>query len=495
MNSKKEFHPRLFLLLNIIIGIVFVISSAVVIVSVNIIMRQYALKEAEIKANVLIEHNLASHAYFNQMLKPSLFELTDLIESEDYFDPVWMSSTYAIRETNKIFADLNVQNYYYKEAAINARSPENEASDYERLFIEKINANPDLKFQSDIIQIEEKPFFITLHRGEKMETSCLRCHSTPEEAPQGLVEIYGAERSFNRSVGEVISAISVQIPLDEAYADADRFSMQFSGLTILLLFFIFGIQFYLYRKYLLNPLNEMRTITMNIANNEEFLGEKIPLSLGYELNEMAHAINIMSVNLRKNRDQLEDRIQQRTKALQEANKHLKFLATHDSLTKLPNPVLFYDRLDQMLKFSSRNKQKFAILFIDLNDFKDVNDTHGHKSGDKVLQIIAERLTATQRETDTISRLGGDEFAVILGNMKNLRDISHVAEKVSSAISSLIEINNYEMSVTASIGISIYPDDSENSKTLLHNADLAMYEAKRTHKKVNFFNKGNFLELN
>ena len=128
-----------------------------------------------------------------------------------------MSSTYAIREIDKYYRALESSDYYYKECAINARSPENEADAYEKSFIEEMNTNSGLLNRSVVRLLDGKPYFVVLRRNEVMEEVCLRCHSTPDKAPADLVRYYGPERTFNRKVGEVVSAISIRVPLAFAY--------------------------------------------------------------------------------------------------------------------------------------------------------------------------------------------------------------------------------------------------------------------------------------
>jgi signal transduction histidine kinase len=289
---------------------------------VNRSMRRQALVEAEEKARLILDRNLAIHTYYSHELKPGLFELTDPIVPDTYFDPTWMSSTYAVREIDHLFRDLSPADYYYKEAAVNARMPGNEADAFERAFIQELNENPDLDLRSEVLELEGEVYFVTLRRGEVLEESCLRCHDTAEEAPEGLVDRYGAESSFGREVGEVISTISIRIPISEAYAQADRISWQLSGALVLLLGGLFGIQALLYRSYLINPLRAIQQKASQITSQEEHLGEMIPMPPGRELTQLIDAFNQMSANLRRNRDELETRVRERTGELQEVNVHL-----------------------------------------------------------------------------------------------------------------------------------------------------------------------------
>lgn len=171
-------------------------------------------------------------------------------------------------------------------------------------------------------------------------------------------------------------------------------------------------------------------------------------------------------------------LQKQTESLLEAQtEKLKYLAHHDTLTNLPNRALFKDRLAQSIIRAKRNSEQFALLFIDLDQFKKINDSLGHHVGDEVLIQAAKRINSVLREEDSLARLGGDEFTVILNNIKNIQNISVVAQKIIDAMKEPITIAIHNLYVTSSIGISIYPDDAKNDLNLIKYADAAMYKAK------------------
>ena len=157
------------------------------------------------------------------------------------------------------------------------------------------------------------------------------------------------------------------------------------------------------------------------------------------------------------------------------------LAYFDALTDLPNRQLFYDRLNQALSHALRNNEKLALMFIDLDGFKTVNDSMGHASGDLLLQAVARRLTNCLRKSDTVARMGGDEFTCILPDIKKSGDISVVAQKIIRALSSPFNINGNRIHISGSIGASTYPDDAGDVDALIKNADIAMYDAKKQGK--------------
>ena len=150
----------------------------------------------------------------------------------------------------------------------------------------------------------------------------------------------------------------------------------------------------------------------------------------------------------------------------------------DSLTQLPNRTLMLDRFVQAIATAKRHQRRLAVLFLDLNNFKQVNDTLGHGVGDEVLKLIAHRLVAAVRDADTVSRHGGDEFVILLTEIAQPSDAGHVADALVIALAAPSRIGDQVLRLTASIGIAIYPDDGEDVTTLMHCADSAMYQARR-----------------
>jgi diguanylate cyclase (GGDEF)-like protein/PAS domain S-box-containing protein len=152
-------------------------------------------------------------------------------------------------------------------------------------------------------------------------------------------------------------------------------------------------------------------------------------------------------------------------------------AQHDFLTGLPNRMLLNDRVNQAIALAPRHKGKVAVLFLDLDGFKHINDSLGHPIGDKLLQSVAKRLTDCLRGSDTVSRQGGDEFVVLLADIEQIDDAAFTARRILQSIAAPHSIDNHELHITASIGISVHPDDGLDGATLIQNADTAMYHAK------------------
>jgi diguanylate cyclase (GGDEF)-like protein len=175
--------------------------------------------------------------------------------------------------------------------------------------------------------------------------------------------------------------------------------------------------------------------------------------------------------------ELEGRVAERTEALRNSEASLSYSAQHDYLTGLPNRMLLNDRVNQAIIFAPRLNKKIAVLFLDLDGFKHINDSLGHPIGDKLLQSIAQRLVKCVRASDTVSRQGGDEFVVLLSEMAQSEDAAITARRMLQTVAEAHPIDPHELHVTASIGVSVFPDDGMDAETLIKNADMAMYQAK------------------
>lgn len=172
------------------------------------------------------------------------------------------------------------------------------------------------------------------------------------------------------------------------------------------------------------------------------------------------------------------KIQQETERLHEAAIQLEKYANYDTLTGLPNRRFFFERLDWMVTENEKQRGKFALLYIDLDGFKNINDTYGHEVGDRVLNIAGNRLSMGIRKTDFVARLGGDEFAVITHDMDDMAIVENLAKEIHAKLQEVIYLDAIQCKVSASIGIALYPDTGKDSETLVRNADAAMYGIKR-----------------
>lgn len=165
---------------------------------------------------------------------------------------------------------------------------------------------------------------------------------------------------------------------------------------------------------------------------------------------------------------------------------LRVLAIHDSLTQLPNRILFFDRLNLALSQVRRHGHRLAILMLDLDHYKKINDTYGHSVGDLLLKEVGKRLQGAIRSSDTVARFGGDEFVLLLPEIHSPSDATQIAKRILEVISSPFEINGLPLFITVSIGIAIFPEDGDDRDSLITNADLALYAAKDRGRNCFFF---------
>ena len=193
---------------------------------------------------------------------------------------------------------------------------------------------------------------------------------------------------------------------------------------------------------------------------------RLPLHRRDELGVLAHSI-----------DEMQHQILGQFANLAHKQEELDRLASHDTLTGLPNRRLFFDRLHQALARAKRNQTHLALLYIDLDNFKDINDTLGHAAGDAVLCAVGQRLSQLVREADTVARLGGDEFIVLLDGAEDMRATELVLQRVREALSRPVLYQRTELQCDGSVGMSRYPDDATEVGDLIAAADQAMYEAK------------------
>jgi len=214
-------------------------------------------------------------------------------------------------------------------------------------------------------------------------------------------------------------------------------------------------------------------------------------NLVVDFNKMLDEIQLRDNELKDHKTQLEDRVTQRTRELEESNnqlsqskrqaetvaKRMEYHAHHDDLTGLPNRILLNDRINTELAHARRQKSMMALLFLDLDRFKLINDSLGHAIGDQLLRVISRRLKNCVRDEDTIARLGGDEFMILLPRITSSSDAGRVGRKITEALVEPVSCNGHEIHITTSIGISIYPFDSTDVETLIKNADISMYRAK------------------
>ena len=261
-----------------------------------------------------------------------------------------------------------------------------------------------------------------------------------------------------------IGHLVVVASLDDFYVRMLKYSFVIVFIFVIALFITSKFRESLQKSILL-PIAKLDEVTTEIIKTKN-LEHDIPTFNSDEIGDLAKNFKHMIGELNIYHDELNKQ-----------KNALSYQASYDSLTNLPNRALFSDRLKQSIYKSSRNNERFALFFLDLDKFKDVNDTYGHDYGDKLLVKVAKRLSSILREGDTLARLGGDEFIIIMNNIKKFHSASVLAQKIIDILEVPLEVDDEEIFISCSIGISLYPQDSRDEKELLKFADIAMYRSK------------------
>jgi diguanylate cyclase (GGDEF)-like protein len=268
---------------------------------------------------------------------------------------------------------------------------------------------------------------------------------------------------------------------------------------MLVIVFLLGLLIaLLVSRKITGPIIKLSTITKKIAEGD--FSHKAEVESKDEIGILAASFNEMAEELKKSRNNLEANLKERTAELSQSNdmlqkeiaeregseKRLAYIAYYDGLTNLPNRNLFEDRVEQTIAANSRDNVLSALLFLDLDNFKRINDTFGHIVGDELLMGVADRLRMMTRKSDSIThnsndpmfaRVGGDEFTVLLREIKKPEDAAKVAQRIIDSLTQPFVLNKHEVFITVSIGIAVCPEDGDDLFDLMKNADAAMYHAK------------------
>jgi diguanylate cyclase (GGDEF)-like protein len=278
---------------------------------------------------------------------------------------------------------------------------------------------------------------------------------------------------FGEAPGRQFVIMGLSVPLEKVLAGTDtvgrntvQIVVAFSLLAILLSILVAGA--------FVRPLRQLVSAVRWFSQTHEL--QPLPTSRNDELGLLARSFSNMQEHILAHLDELNKR--------KDAMEHR---ATHDALTGAPNRAMFEDLMQFALASARRNSTQLAILFIDLDHFKQVNDSYGHAAGDAALIEVVVRINQTVRENDIVARLSGDEFVVLLQQVENDDQVKTVAQKLIDALNEPIEHEAHVLGIGASIGISLFPRDGDVTETLLHNADVAMYHAKRDGRNTyNFY---------
>ncbi|MCX9156226.1 EAL domain-containing protein [Niveibacterium sp. 24ML] len=288
--------------------------------------------------------------------------------------------------------------------------------------------------------------------------------ASPESASVGVLGYVQLGLSSERARREALAFVN----------ETARFAIVVTALAIVLTT--------LFTRRLVQPLRDLSRAAREVADGR--LGQTVQISTTDELADLGRAFQHMVDSLGASRARvieyqnlLEARVQARTRELESATAQALDLAQRDTLTGLPNRAHFTEMLELALAAHAGSGERIAVLFLDLDQFKRINDTLGHESGDQLLQQIADKLRRALRDGDLVARLGGDEFVILARDVRNTEQISRIARRVLNAFLDPIELVGHSLKIGCSVGISMCPDHGNDAATLLKNADLAMYASK------------------
>ena len=353
-------------------------------------------------------------------------------------------------------------------------------------FVHEVLSNPGVVYA----RVKGRYGIVLAQAGETAVLARKFQSDTTYQVDDGVIDVAADIAVEGEKYGEVevgFSTAEIASVLTEAREDMALIAVT-EMLLVGLFSFVLGI-------YLTKGLSALKTGTQRIATGD--VGYTLPVQGSDELAQTLRAFNEMSQRLKEHYDErkraeealsklnadLERRVQVRTEELASAYEKIEYQALHDSLTKLPNRSLFHDRLDQTILTGQREKRFFALVMLDLNRFKETNDTLGHHAGDLVLQETAIRLRNGLRQSDTVARLGGDEFALILPTVADMKSAILTLEKIQALFEEPMTIDGQSVQISPSLGAALFPKDGETAELLLRHADAAMYDAKRRHAGV------------
>ncbi|NVJ58923.1 MAG: EAL domain-containing protein [Gammaproteobacteria bacterium] len=297
------------------------------------------------------------------------------------------------------------------------------------------------------------------------------------------------------SLGDQLGTLYMKVSTEPVSERLRTFILTLLFLLVVMTAIAFGLARVM-QKYISQPLLNLESISNQVSHSQNY-SLRVPVVSADEIGKLSRTFNDMLETIerrQRERDAAEEALQLNKRRLERAVKDLQYLANYDSLTQLPNRALCMDRIRYALKRASRTRTYAAILFLDLDHFKDVNDSLGHAVGDELLKASSKRLKSLLRDEDTLARLGGDEFVIILNEVEETEDIINVVDKIVDNFNEHFNLSNYVVNSTVSVGVCVYPNDGNDVDELMKAADAAMYKAKEVGRNTYAFYESEMNEV-
>lgn len=291
---------------------------------INHQMKIQGMREAHDKARIILDRNLATHRYFSDHLKPSVYKLLDADVAKTYFDPAWMSSSYAVRVIGDYFKEFASQPYAYKECALNARNPLNEADAFESEIFKLIRRAPEETQWEGIRTFDEERYYVLIRRSEVMTEACLKCHGAPGDAPLDLISLYGKERGFHCPMGELLSVASIRIPVEAAYQNANHVTRHiFTGFAVMMVVLLGGVHL-LNTRFFVSPLayftNRSRAVAKGNMGDDD---SSVDHRLAGEWRVLKTAFDDMTAHIARHEIDLNEKIKKAVVEVEEKHRTLE----------------------------------------------------------------------------------------------------------------------------------------------------------------------------
>lgn len=457
--------------------------------------------EEEINAdNLLLGFDNIGSSLIVMLEKFSDENENEMARIEEQADQIVEAGTASVGVLNHLIGNLFEEHYPVVEAALKLQSliieMQDTAGEYMTTETEEGTRQPAIEFKK--LTVSAQPYFDVLHQLAETTEDKQDAITIEETFDNWVITASKEEQLFDTHFDMLEAKYTAYAAIEKLELDADAVAKALDIVTakadvlsssadekaakivtqaqttifafIIISILIAGVLIIIVIKSVTSPISKMTSIMEELADHNFDI--EIPVaSRSDEIGDMAAALVVFKDNMIK-ADQL---------------------AYYDVLTGLPNRTLFYDRLEQSFIRAGRNKTIIALLFLDLDNFKVLNDTHGHALGDELLRIVAERLLSSVRRSDTVSRLGGDEFTIIISDISDIANASYiassVAENIINSLSRDFELGEITHKISTSLGIALYPQDGSTISELVKHADTAMYQAKTSGKsRYKFFSK-------